>query len=110
MLTPQELQNKKFEKAVFGGYDMAQVDDFLDSIINDYTEIYKENITLKGKMKVLVDKIEEYRSVDDEIRKMLYTAQSKSKELVANAEKEAVSIVDNAKSAAESSIIELKNQ
>lgn len=110
MLTPQELQNKKFEKAVFGGYDMAQVDDFLDSIINDYTEIYKENITLKGKMKVLVDKIEEYRSVDDEIRKMLYTAQSKSKELIANAEKEAVSIVSNAKSAAESSIIELKNQ
>ena len=36
MLTPQELQNKKFEKAVFGGYDMSQVDDFLDSIIGDY--------------------------------------------------------------------------
>ena len=36
MLTPQELQNKKFEKAVFGGYDMAQVDDFLDSILLIY--------------------------------------------------------------------------
>ena len=108
MLTPQELQNKKFEKAVFGGYDMAQVDDFLDSIIGDYTGIYKENITLKSKMKVLVDKIEEYRSVDDEIRKMLYTAQTKSKEMIANAEKEANNIINEARSTAESSIIEMK--
>ncbi|MBQ6835539.1 MAG: DivIVA domain-containing protein [Clostridia bacterium] len=108
MLTPQELQNKKFEKAVFGGYDMAQVDDFLDSIIGDYTDIYKENITLKSKMKVLVDKIEEYRSVDDEIRKMLYTAQTKSKEMIANAEKEANNIINEARSTAESSIIEMK--
>lgn len=108
MLTPQELQNKKFEKAVFGGYDMSQVDDFLDSIIGDYTDIYKENITLKSKMKVLVDKIEEYRSVDDEIRKMLYTAQSKSKEMIANAEKEANNIINTAKSTAEESIIDMK--
>ena len=108
MLTPQELQNKKFEKAVFGGYDMSQVDDFLDSIIGDYTDIYKENITLKGKMKVLVDKIEEYRSVDDEIRKMLYTAQTKAKEMIANAEKEASNIINEARSTAESSIIEMK--
>lgn len=108
MLTPQELQNKKFEKAVFGGYDMSQVDDFLDLIIGDYTDIYKENITLKSKMKVLVDKIEEYRSVDDEIRKMLYTAQTKAKEMVANAEKEANNIINEARSTAESSIIEMK--
>lgn len=109
MLTPQELQNKKFEKAVFGGYDMSQVDDFLDSIIGDYTDIYKENITLKSKMKVLVDKIEEYRSVDDEIRKMLYTAQTKSKEMIANAEKEANDIINTARSTAEESIIDMKS-
>lgn len=108
MLTPQELQNKKFEKAVFGGYDMSQVDDFLDLIIGDYTDIYKENITLKSKMKVLVDKIEEYRSVDDEIRKMLYTAQTKSKEMIVNAEKEANNIINEARSTAETSIIEMK--
>ena len=33
MLTPQEIQNKKFEKAVFGGYDMSQIDDFLDEVL-----------------------------------------------------------------------------
>lgn len=109
MLTPQELQNKKFEKAVFGGYDMSQVDDFLDGIIGDYTSLYKESITLKGKMKVLVDKVEEYRSVDDEIRKMLYTAQTKSKEMVANAEKEAQSIINSARATAEASIFDMRS-
>ena len=34
MLTPQEIQEQKFEKAVFGGYDMAQIDKFLDVVLN----------------------------------------------------------------------------
>ena len=28
MLTPQEISEKEFVKAVFGGYDMAVVDEF----------------------------------------------------------------------------------
>ena len=30
MMTPQDIMDKTFEKAVFGGYDMAAVDDFLN--------------------------------------------------------------------------------
>ena len=59
MLTPQEIQDQKFEKAVFGGYDMAQIDKFLDELVDDYTMLYKENAALKAKMRVLVDKIDE---------------------------------------------------
>ena len=64
MLTPQEIQEQKFEKAVFGGYDMEQIDKFLDVVLTDYSSLYKENAALKAKMRVLVDKIEEYRTVD----------------------------------------------
>lgn len=88
MISPQELQSKKFEKAVFGGYDMAGVDEFLDMLLPDYAALYKENSTLKSKMKVLVDKIEEYRSVDTEMRKALYGAQVSSKEIVQKARSE----------------------
>ena len=42
MLTPQEIQEVKFEKAVFGGYDMAQIDKFLDELLADYSLLYKE--------------------------------------------------------------------
>lgn len=101
MISPQELQSKKFEKAVFGGYDMAGVDEFLDLLLPDYAALYKENSTLKSKMKVLVDKIEEYRSVDTEMRKALYGAQVSSKEIVQKARSEGEQITAAARAEAE---------
>jgi len=96
MLTPQEIQEMKFEKAVFGGYDMAQIDKFLDELLVDYTLLYKENAALKGKMRVLVDKIEEYRAVDEEMRKALYTAQNTAKDIIDKANAEAKVIIAEA--------------
>ena len=43
MLTPQEVSNHAFAKAVMGGYNMAMVDEFLDELTDDYTALYKEN-------------------------------------------------------------------
>ncbi len=110
MLTPQEIQEKKFEKARFGGYDMTQIDDFLDLVLADYTSLYKENATLKGKMRVLVDKIEEYRAVDEQMRKALYAAQVSARDIVAKAQSEADSILKNANAAAQAQIGDLQAQ
>ena len=57
MFTPQEIQEQTFSKAVFGGYDMQQVDDFLEPLTEDYITLYKENAVLKSKMKILVEKL-----------------------------------------------------
>ena len=62
MFTPQEIQEQTFSKAVFGGYDMQQVDEFLEPLTEDYITLYKENSVLKAKMKILVEKLEEYRA------------------------------------------------
>lgn len=107
MLTPQEIQDKKFEKALFGGYDMGQIDDFLDVILADYTALYKENTTLKGKMRVLVDKIEEYRAVDEQMRKALYAAQVSSRDIVTKAQAEAEEIRANARREADAQVGDL---
>ena len=64
MLTPQEVSERAFPKASFGGYNMAQVDEFLDVLTEDYSALYSENAVLKSKMKVLVEKVEEYRSTE----------------------------------------------
>ena len=69
MLTPQEVSEHAFAKASFGGYNMAMVDEFLDVLTADYTTLYKENATLKAKMKVLVDKAEEYRPTEEAKRR-----------------------------------------
>ncbi len=101
MLTPQEIQNKKFEKAVFGGYDMSQIDDFLDEVLADYSDLYKENAALKAKMRVLVEKIDEYRAVDEQMRKALYSAQVSAEKTLEEARAEAEVILANARAEAD---------
>ncbi len=110
MLTPQQIQDKKFEKAMFGGYDMGQVDEFLDEMLDDYTALYKENAALKAKMRVLVDKIEEYRAVDDEMRKALYAAQTSAKELVQKAEQQAETLRRDSEQQAQTLMREAEQQ
>ena len=112
MLTPQEIQNQKFERTAFGvrGYDMAQVDQFLDELFNDYSSLYKENAALKTKMRVLVDKIEEYRTVDEEMRKALYNAQVAAKDTVTRAQCEADRILQSARSGASQHVTDLKEE
>ncbi|HHU21946.1 MAG TPA: DivIVA domain-containing protein [Clostridiales bacterium] len=108
MMTPQDIREKAFEKAVFGGYDMAAVDDFLEEVSNDYASIYKENTVLKSKIKVLVEKVEEYRSSEEAMRLTLLSAQKlgvqieteareKSEGILAAAKKEAERITKQAK-------------
>ena len=96
MLTPQEVSEHAFAKASFGGYNMAMVDEFLDILTVDYTALYKENATLKAKMKVLVEKVEEYRSTEDAMRKALLTAQKMADDLVAEAEQKRNKLLQSA--------------
>ena len=96
MLTPQEVSEHAFAKAGFGGYNMAMVDEFLDQLTEDYTTLYKENAALKSKMKVLVDKVEEYRSTEDAMRKTLLTAQKMADDMVKEAEEKRASLVSHA--------------
>ena len=55
MLTPQQIEQISFDKAVFGGYDMQSVDEILEPLTEDYITLYKENTLLKSKMRVLVE-------------------------------------------------------
>ena len=91
MFTPQEIEEKTFVKAVFGGYDMASVDEFLEPLTEDYIALYKENAVLKSKMKILVEKLEEYRTQEDSMKKALVAAQKTSDTMVAEAEKKCTS-------------------
>jgi len=86
MLTPQEVSEHTFQKASFGGYNMAQVDEFLDILTGDYSALFNENAVLKSKMKVLVDKVEEYRTTEEAMRKALMAAQRMADDMVKEAE------------------------
>ncbi|MEY8387818.1 DivIVA domain-containing protein [Oscillospiraceae bacterium 38-13] len=100
MLTPQEISARSFTKMVMGGYNMTQVDEFLDELTDDYTSLYKENTSLKAKLKVLVEKVEEYRATEESMRATLLTAQRMADSLVKEAEARRDDILRQAEAAA----------
>ena len=104
-MTVQEIQEIGFEKAVFGGYDMKSVDTFLERVAEEFAAMQKENAAMKAKMKVLVDKIEEYRGRENNMGRVLSIAEEtldrakqEADAMVAKAKQEAASIVASAKS------------
>ncbi len=110
MLTPQEVSEHAFAKAGFGGYNMAMVDEFLDQLTEDYTTLYKENAVLKSKMKVLVEKVEEYRSTEEAMRKTLLTAQKMADDMVKEAEATKASLVSQAEEEARKRVAGLRQE
>lgn len=108
MLTPQEVSTHVFSKARMGGYNMAMVDEFLDTLTDDYTTLYKENAALKAKLKVLVEKVEEYRATEDSMRATLLTAQKMASQMVKDAEAEKAKLLDNAEADAAARKAELE--
>ena len=107
MLTPQEVSERAFPKASFGGYNMTQVDEFLDVLTEDYSALYSENAVLKSKMKVLVEKVEEYRSTEEAMRKALMTAQRMADDLVKEAEQKRDQILQEAAAEAQAYLDQL---
>ena len=110
MLTPQEVSEHAFAKASFGGYNMAMVDEFLDQLTADYTALYKENATLKAKMKVLADSLEEYRATEKGMRRALLAAQQTADEMVKEAETRKSELLRGAEAEAQAKIAELHRQ
>ncbi len=104
MLTPQEVAEHAFAKSTFGGYNMTMVDEFLDELTDDYTALYKENTTLKAKMKVLVDKVEEYRATEDSMRSALLAAQKMASSMVSEAEERKETLLADAEMEARAKI------
>ena len=81
MFTPQQIDQISFGKATFGGYDMQDVDEFLEPLTEDYITLYKENGMLKSRMRVLVAKLEEYRANEDSMKEALVEAQKNCEEI-----------------------------
>ena len=100
MLTPQRIQDISFEKALFGGYDMDSVDDILEPLTEDYVTLYKENSVLKSKMRILVEKLEEYRKQEASMQNALLAAQKTCDQMVADAEKKCAQMLHEAEDAA----------
>ena len=86
MFTPQQIEQISFGRATFGGYDMQAVDEFLEPLTEDYITLYKENALLKSKIRVLVEKLEEYRANEASMKDAIINAQKTCDLMVKEAE------------------------
>lgn len=100
MFTPQQIDQISFSKSTFGGYNMQQVDEFLEALTEDYVTLYKENALLKSKMRVLVGKLEEYRKNEAAMKEAVANAQRTCDKMVMEAEAKCAKMLSNANAAA----------
>ena len=100
MFTPQQIDQISFGKATFGGYNMEDVDAFLEPLTEDYVTLYKENALLKSKMKVIVSKLEEYRNNEASMKDAIVNAQKTCDKMVKEAEAKCAQIFSDANVAA----------
>ena len=96
MFTPQQIDQISFGRSTFGGYDMQQVDEFLEPLTEDYVTLYKENALLKSKMRVLVGKLEEYRKNEAAMKEAVVNAQKTSEKMIREAEAKCAQMLNNA--------------
>ena len=99
-LSPMEINNKEFKK-VLRGYSPEEVDEFLDKIVEDYEEVFKENAVLKEKLSSINEKVDHYAKIENTIQSTLLLAQNTAEQAKMNAQKEADIIVRKANETAQ---------
>ena len=110
MITPLDIENKKFSKQMMNGYSVEEVDDFLDDLTLDYTKNYKENTELKAKVEELTKSLEQYRNIEQTLQSTLLMAQTTAEDVKKVAKQQADQIINDAKDTAKQQAIELDNE
>ena len=121
MITPLDIEKKKFNNQMMNGYNVEEVDEFLDEIQGDYEQNYKEVATLNAKVEELNNSLNHYKNIETTLQNTLVMAQSTAEEvknvakqqadqIVSEAQKEAEEIVRNSKANARKTLGELDQQ
>lgn len=110
MLTPLDIENKRFSKQMMNGYSVEEVDEFLDEIGVDYAKKNRELLEASKKIEDLNRDLERYRSLEETLQNTLVMAQSTAEEVKNVAKQQAEQLVAEAKSTAEKEANELEQQ
>ena len=110
MITPLDIENKKFAKQMVNGYSVDEVDDFLDDLTVEYEKLFKENSEYKAKIEKLESDMEHYKTIEATLQSTLLMAQSTAEEVKEVANKQAEQILNEAKANAKKEVDSLENE
>ena len=104
MITPLDIENKKFSKRALNGYSTEEVDDFLDELTIDYEKLYKESSESKKTIETLNSELTKYRQMETTLQSTLLMAQNAAEEVRTSAKQQADEMITQAQTAAEEQI------
>ena len=110
MITPLDIENKKFSKQMMNGYSVEEVDDFLDDLTVDYSKNYKEITELRAKVEELNKSLEHYKTIEETLQNTLIMAQTTADDIKNVAKQQADQIINEAKGSAKKQADELENE
>ena len=101
MLSIVDIQNKEFKKSKFGGYQVEEVNEYLEQIIKSYQEVLNDNYALKDKVNSLNESVQYYRTMESTIQNVLVLADKTAQDTKAAAYEKAEQIKNEAEERAE---------
>ena len=107
MITPLDIENKKFSKQMMNGYSVEEVDEFLDDLTLDYEKSFKENAELKSKVEDLEASLAHYKTIEGTLQSTLVMAQNTAEEVKEVARQQAEQIIKEAEGNAKKSVEDL---
>lgn len=110
MITPLDIENKKFSRQMMNGYNVDEVDDFLDEITTDYERVYKESNEAKEKVLNLESDLSRYRAMESTLNNTLLMAQKTADEVKDVAKQQADQIVNDAQADAKRTLSEIEQK
>jgi cell division initiation protein len=102
-ITPVDIQHKSFKKAL-QGYDRADVDGFLDEIIETLEDEAQHRAALEAEIADLKERVSHFKAMEESLQNTLVLAQRTADEVKASAHKEADLIREQARLAGEREI------
>ena len=100
MLTPLDIENKKFAKQMMNGYSVEEVDEFLDELTLNYEKLYKESTENKNKIQEMEASLTKYNNLGVTLQNTLVMAQSTADEIKDLAKQQADQIIKEAQGSA----------
>ena len=110
MLTPLDIENKRFSKKRVNGYSPEEVDDFLEEVALDYTKQTKELLDANKKIEELNASMQKYRTIEDTLQNTLIMAQTTADEVKKVAKQPAEQIINEAKTSVQKESDSLEQQ
>jgi cell division initiation protein len=108
-ISPADIMQKEFSIR-FRGYDISQVDDFLEETAREYNQVVEEHARFNKEVRALRKELAEYRENESKLYDALAAAKKIGSDMQENAHKEASLIISGAQLDADKIIADVRQQ